>query len=171
MWPFGNRLKDQIGALAEALRVLTEKEVRISEKRYDAELRRLEYEEKTIDSRLRHEGEMAKWREEVRQARRAAQTERNKTLPRDSQGRLTSAKGRVGGGSACRVCDDPSDISLTAGEILNHNRGHLSAPNNLPTGTYTIGGRTFRAGQDTNSPVLANNGASADAPLPTTHSK
>lgn len=164
---FWRKRDTELRDLKEVMKALMEKEALLVAKRYDAELRRIEYDEKTVDARLRHEAEMAKWREEVKEKRRAAQILRNQTLPR-VRGKMVSAKQLESG---CRVCDDPSDISLTGPEILNHNRGHVGAVNNLPTGTYSTSGRTVRSRQESDSSILANNGSSSDAPLPPPHSK
>lgn len=60
-------------------------------------------------------------RQQRRQLRASQAAQRNRTFPRDAQGRITAPNGRYG----CPVCANPGDPHLTVESIrLHHAAGH-----------------------------------------------
>lgn len=91
-----------------------ETELRLAEKQAEVTLRTAEAEATT---KLK----VAELREQARQLRASRAAERNRTHPRDAQGRILPNPRAVAG--SCPVCSDPGSPYLTVEQIRAHHAG------------------------------------------------
>lgn len=77
------------------------------------------------ERQLRFEIELERARAEIEEIRaRTRRVERDHRLLENKREGAAKARSQKGQKVTCRVCQNPSDITLTAGEILFHNGGH-----------------------------------------------
>lgn len=149
VWPFKKRSKESSRktqdlsphALAESAkhRDLYELLELFLVKRVETELtleeKRAEVKLKSAEAEAQTKLKLAEIREQQRQLRASKQAERNRTMPRDSRGRVTSWRNvQAGNSSGCLACQDPGNPNLTVDIIRRHHaEGHDGGQRPIPS--------------------------------------
>jgi hypothetical protein len=100
--------------------------VRRVQSELDLEEKRAEVRLKTAEADAQTKLKLEEIRAQRRQLRATQAAERNRTMPRDTRGRLTSWRNvQPGAPGGCPVCADPSDPHLSVEMIrMHHAAGH-----------------------------------------------
>lgn len=126
------RLKVDAGLVRELLAdraARTAQEAELAKMRFDLDKRKLELEFENVSAIGEQKRADMKMAEEIRATRRAAAKENRKKREENLAKGLPNGRNAFPGEAirGCKVCNDPSNPTLTAHEIMWHHEGHPGA--------------------------------------------